>query len=184
MTSQSHDGGLGIPIEQLNEINNEAVKLAKTNSWEEIAPTTDQTKVVILLPDPFRNINTAFKEQANVEKLIYRSIVKIGSMREASDAQKCIIVRQTTDVTPPKRDWCELSSISIVAVAPPREDSAYFQNRIEINNSIEIARSAALLMKQNIFEENFPRCTSEPHFPTVKYSAWFYPEETFRLLNR
>ncbi|KIH69155.1 zinc knuckle [Ancylostoma duodenale] len=169
LLSLSHDGGLGIPIEQLNEINripieqlneinNEAVKFAKTNSWEELATTADQMKVVVLLLDPFRNVNTAFKEQQNVERLIYRSI-EIGSMLEATDAQKCILVGPTTDVTPPKRDWCKLSSslanaarngVSIVAVAPPRGDNAYFQKRIEMNNSIEIARNAAVLMKQNI----------------------------------
>ncbi|KIH43157.1 hypothetical protein ANCDUO_26843, partial [Ancylostoma duodenale] len=157
--SLSHDGGLGIPIEQLNEINNEAVKFAKTNSWEEIAATADRTKVVVLLPDPFRNANTAFKKQENVERLIYRSIFEIGSMLEATDAQKCILVGPTTDVTPPKRDWCKLPSslanaarncVSIVVVAPPKEDNAYFQNRIEMNNSIEIARNAAVLMKQNL----------------------------------
>ncbi|KIH67262.1 hypothetical protein ANCDUO_02406 [Ancylostoma duodenale] len=159
--------GIGIPFEHLNEINNGAVKFAKINSWEGLASTTDQIKVVVLLPDPFCNVNTE-----NVERLIYRSIVEIGSVLGTTDAQKCILVGPTTNVTPPKKDWCKLSSsldnaarngVLIVTVAPPRGDSAYFQKRPEMNGSIEIARNAAAPTKQNIVSPSYRWSRREQH---------------------
>ncbi|VDL81109.1 unnamed protein product [Nippostrongylus brasiliensis] len=76
-----------------------------------------------------------------------------------SEALCCILVGPTSENPFPKKDWCKLSSalaaaarngIKILAVAPPRGDGAYERNRIDMNETLELAKSVAVLAKQNI----------------------------------
>uniref|UniRef100_W6NCE2 Uncharacterized protein n=1 Tax=Haemonchus contortus TaxID=6289 RepID=W6NCE2_HAECO len=59
----------------------------------------------------------------------------------------------------PKRDWCILASslataarmgMKVIVVAPPRGDKSYMQSRSDMNDAIELAKSAAVLMKQGL----------------------------------
>ncbi|KIH48794.1 hypothetical protein ANCDUO_21133 [Ancylostoma duodenale] len=153
-----HDGGTGFPVEQLNEVNNEGVKFAKMNSWENISTADKPRKVLIILPDGFRTINESFKHQ-DVEFAIFRNLADICAILSKTDVSSCVLVGPTTDVVPPKKEWCRLTSavasaarngVKIIAVAPPRGDAAYQQNRMEINEMIDLARKTATMMKQNL----------------------------------
>ncbi|VDL81833.1 unnamed protein product [Nippostrongylus brasiliensis] len=84
---------------------------------------------------------------------------EISSILDRSEALCCVLVGPTSENPFPKKDWCKLSSalasaarngIKILAVAPPRGDGAYERNRIDMNETLELAKSVAVLAKQNI----------------------------------
>ncbi|VDO21699.1 unnamed protein product [Heligmosomoides polygyrus] len=64
-----------------------------------------------------------------------------------------------SDISTPKKEWCRPASVPAAAarngtktlvVAPPRGDKAYERNRIDLNEALELAKSMAVLAKQNI----------------------------------
>ncbi|KAK6018493.1 hypothetical protein OSTOST_15917, partial [Ostertagia ostertagi] len=111
LLSLPHDGGTGFPINQLNDLNNEGVKFAKMNSWKEIvAETQRQHTTLLLLPDGFRHVNSAFKPQHNVERKVYYKFYEVSRFLETSSSNTCIVVGPTLDVTPPKKEWCRFAS--------------------------------------------------------------------------
>ncbi|XGW13214.1 hypothetical protein V3C99_013667, partial [Haemonchus contortus] len=167
-----HDGGTGWPIEQLNQATNEAVRYAQANSWDEVNVKEPNT-TLLLLPDSFRAITAAFRENAYVERRLYSKLSEVSGFLERSVARICVLVGPTTDEPPAKRDWCKLASslataarmgMKVIAVAPPRGDRAYMQNRSDLNDAIELARSAAVLMKQGL-RSSIPVIES-PHEPS------------------
>ncbi|KAK6012382.1 zinc knuckle [Ostertagia ostertagi] len=154
----AHDGGTGLPLEELNQATNDAVRYAKLNDWDEMV-RSERIKILMILPDSFRTVNSAFKENPDIERRLYGRINDIGGLLESSTARTCILVGPTTAAPCPKRDWCKLASamaaaarmgMKIVAVAPPRGDEAYLQNRADMNDAINLAKSAAVLMKQGL----------------------------------
>ncbi|KAK5972311.1 hypothetical protein GCK32_020134 [Trichostrongylus colubriformis] len=160
LLSLPHDGGTGCPINELNDLNNEGVRFAKMHSWDDVmAATQDQTQTLLLLPDGFRDVNSTFKPQRNVDRRIYWKLSDIISQLETTGARSCVIVGPTTDVGPAKRDWCRLASALAAAarngtrtivVAPPRGDAAYAQNRLELIKEAELAKKSVPLMSRNI----------------------------------
>ncbi|KAK5972807.1 Zinc knuckle [Trichostrongylus colubriformis] len=160
LLSLPHDGGTGCPINELNDLNNEGVRFAKMHSWDDVmAATQDQTQTLLLLPDGFRDVNSTFKPQRNVDRRIYWKLSDIISQLETTGARSCVIVGPTTDVGPAKRDWCRLASALAAAarngtrtivVAPPRGDAAYAQNRLELIKAAELAKKSVPLMSRNI----------------------------------
>ncbi|EYC05726.1 hypothetical protein Y032_0080g1333 [Ancylostoma ceylanicum] len=157
--SLPHDGGTGFPVEQLNDVNNEGVKYAKLHSWEDVAVATNPKKVLLILPDAFRTINSVFKARDDVEFSVYSKLSDVSATLQRTDARICVFIAPATDVTPPKKEWFRLASslanaarngMKIVAVAPPRGDDGYDQNRMETNEAIDLARKTASLMKQNL----------------------------------
>ncbi|VDP29260.1 unnamed protein product [Heligmosomoides polygyrus] len=64
----SHDDGTGVPINQMNELNNEGVRFAKQNSWKDVcAIEKRQQKILLFLSDGFHDINAVLKKQNMVE---------------------------------------------------------------------------------------------------------------------
>ncbi|VDL79828.1 unnamed protein product [Nippostrongylus brasiliensis] len=154
-----HDGGTGLPIEQLNEANNEGVRYARANDWDDIAASEAAPKKLIIVPDSFSLMDTFFKTHPTVSCRIYRDLNEIGSILDRSRASFCVLIGPTSDRPFPKKDWCKLASslaaaarndTKLLAVAPPRGDDAYEQNRTDINEAFELARSVAVLAKHNI----------------------------------
>ncbi|VDP16976.1 unnamed protein product [Heligmosomoides polygyrus] len=154
-----HDGGTGLPIEQLNDANNEGVRFAKSNDWDEMEANEEPSKPLIILPESFSMVDVFFKAQPTVRRQIYHELSEIGSILDRAESQCCVIVGPTTDVPPSKREWCKLASslaaaarngMKIIVVAPPRGDKAYERNRIDMNEALELAKSVAVLAKQNL----------------------------------
>ncbi|VDO96314.1 unnamed protein product [Heligmosomoides polygyrus] len=154
-----HDGGTGLPIEQLNEANNEAVRFAKGNSWDDVDKGEEASKLLLLLPDGFSMIETFFKEQPNVRRQVYRELSEISGILERSDERRCLVVGPTTDTVIPKKTWCRVATslaeaarngVKVLAVAPPRGDKAYERNRTDLNEAMELAKAGAALAKKNL----------------------------------
>ncbi|VDO82410.1 unnamed protein product [Heligmosomoides polygyrus] len=154
-----HDGGTGLPIEELNDANNEGVRFAKSNDWDEMEANEEPSKPLIILPESFSMVDVFFKAQPTVRRQIYHELSEIGGILDRSESQCCVIVGPTTDVPPSKREWCKLASslaaaarngMKIIVLAPPRGDKAYERNRIDMNEALELAKSVAVLAKQNL----------------------------------
>ncbi|XGW33944.1 hypothetical protein V3C99_018016, partial [Haemonchus contortus] len=135
-----HDGGTGWPIEQLNQATNEAVRYAQANSWDEVNVKEPNT-TLLSLPDSFRAITAAFRENAYEERRLYSKPSEVSGFLERSVARICVLVGPTTDEPPAKRDWCKLASslataarmgMKVIAVALPRGDKSYMQNRADM----------------------------------------------------
>nr|CDJ82092.1 unnamed protein product [Haemonchus contortus] len=127
-------------------------------SWDEVNVKGTNTTLLIL-PDSFRATTAAFREDANVERRLYSKLNEVSGFLEKSVARICVLVGLTTDELPAKRDWCKLASslataarmsMKVIAVAPPRGEKSYLQNRSDMNDAIELAKSAAVLMKQGL----------------------------------
>uniref|UniRef100_W6NEC1 Zinc finger and Peptidase A2A domain containing protein n=1 Tax=Haemonchus contortus TaxID=6289 RepID=W6NEC1_HAECO len=152
-----HDGGTGWPIEQPNQATNEAVRYAQANSWDEVNVKEPNTTLLIL-PDSFRAITAAFRENAYVERRLYSKLSEVSGFLERSVARICVLVSPTTDEPPVKRDWCNFASSLATAArmgmsysgCAPRGDKSYMQNRADMNDATELAKSAAVLMKQGL----------------------------------
>uniref|UniRef100_A0A7I4XW15 Peptidase A2 domain-containing protein n=1 Tax=Haemonchus contortus TaxID=6289 RepID=A0A7I4XW15_HAECO len=156
LLSLPHDGGTGFPIDQLNDLNNEGAKFAKINSWTEVvAKAQRQHSTLLLLPDRFRQVNTAFKPQHNVGRKVYFEFHEVSRALETMSENTLIVVGPTLDVTPPKKQWCRFASglaaaarngTRVIVLAPPRGDAAYAQIRIELNQAVDLAKNSAVLM--------------------------------------
>ncbi|KAK5973654.1 hypothetical protein GCK32_022730 [Trichostrongylus colubriformis] len=142
-------------MEQLNEATNEGVRFAKINDWDEIGQHKS-TRLLMIFPDSFRAIRSVFQEQRDVERQLYSRLSDISGFLERSTAKTCLLTGPT-DVPIGKKEWCRLASylstaarmgMNIIAVAPPRGDKAYKQNRIDFNDAINLAKSSAVLSKQ------------------------------------
>ncbi|VDP31005.1 unnamed protein product [Heligmosomoides polygyrus] len=106
--SLSHDGGTGVLLNQHNELNNEGVRLAKQNSWKNVcAIERQQQKILILLPDGFRDIDTIFKKHNMVERQVYWKLSDVSELLTGSDAHVSYV--STSDVAYAKKEWCELA---------------------------------------------------------------------------
>ncbi|KAK6022073.1 hypothetical protein OSTOST_12243 [Ostertagia ostertagi] len=103
---------------------------------------------------------------------------------ERSTAKTCLLIGPTTDAPIAKKDWCRLASslptaarmgMKIIAVAPPRGDKAYEQNRSDLNDAINLAKSSAVLRVYVKSEVDMPpiRAVGESRFAkqqqTLKY---------------
>ncbi|KAK6022132.1 hypothetical protein OSTOST_12183, partial [Ostertagia ostertagi] len=124
--------------------------------WDEVG-LKEPTKLLIILPDSFRAIHSVFREQRDVERQLYSRLSDISGLLENSTARTCLLIGPTTDTPFAKKDWCRLASslgtaarmgMKIIAVAPPRGDKAYEQNRSDLNDAINLAKSSAVLSKQ------------------------------------
>ncbi|KAK6058690.1 zinc knuckle [Cooperia oncophora] len=130
---------------------------SSVSEWFGQKPLSETTKILLMLPDSFRLVNSVFRDHPDVERRLYRNLSEIGGSLESSTARLCVLVGPTTESPIPKRDWCKLASslataarmgMKVVAVAPPRGDKAYAQNRADMNDAIKLAKSAAALAKQ------------------------------------
>nr|CDJ87615.1 unnamed protein product [Haemonchus contortus] len=83
-----HDGGTGWPIEQLNQATNEAVRYAQANSWDEVN-VKEPNMTLLILPDSFRAITAAFRENAYVERRLYSKLSEVSSWRDQSPGSVC-----------------------------------------------------------------------------------------------
>uniref|UniRef100_A0A183FBA1 BK_channel_a domain-containing protein n=1 Tax=Heligmosomoides polygyrus TaxID=6339 RepID=A0A183FBA1_HELPZ len=140
-----HDGGTGLPVDQLNEANNEGVRYAKANNWDDVENDEEPLKPLVILPDSFSLVDAFFKVQPNVHRRMYRDLGEIASILERSESSCCVLVGPTSDISIPKKEWCRLASVlaaaarngtKILAVAPPRGDKAYERNRIDMNEAL------------------------------------------------
>lgn len=118
-----------------------------------------QQKVVLLLPDGFRDVNVVFKKQPMVDRQVYSNLREASERISTSDAHVCVLCRPTSETAFAKKEWCRLASdlasvarngVKIIVVAPPRGDAAYYQNRTDINEAVELARKSVALMAHNI----------------------------------
>ncbi|KAK6028431.1 zinc knuckle, partial [Ostertagia ostertagi] len=154
LLSLPHDGGTGFPINQLNDLNNEGVKFAKMNSWKEIvAKRNDNIRHYCCY-----RMDSETRSTTSKEKYTTSSMKSADSWKQVS-ANTCIVVGPTLDVTPPKKEWCRFASAlaaaarngtRVIVLAPPRGDAAYAQNRIEMNQAVDLAKKSAALMSRNI----------------------------------
>ncbi|EYB80922.1 hypothetical protein Y032_0397g711 [Ancylostoma ceylanicum] len=137
-----HDGGTGISIKQLNDLNNEGVSFVKVHTWEEITVKLMTRKALLLLPSGFRSHNAVFESNDDYDICIYKQIPDIADMVKTLvdlDPRAAVVVTPTTNTPIPKQEWMQLStSIAKVAlrgtkvvVAGPRGEKAWEQNRIE-----------------------------------------------------
>ncbi|VDO29599.1 unnamed protein product, partial [Heligmosomoides polygyrus] len=119
----------------------------------------EPSKPLIILPKSFSMVDLFFKAQPTVRRQIYHELGEIDGVLDRSESQCCVIVGPTTDAPPSKTEWCKLASLlaaaarnitKILAVAPPRGVKACKRNRIDMNAALELAKSVAVLAKQNL----------------------------------
>ncbi|KIH68987.1 hypothetical protein ANCDUO_00667 [Ancylostoma duodenale] len=155
-----HDGSTGIPIEQLNDLNNEGVSFAKVHTWEEITVKLMTRKALLLLPNGFRSHDAVFESNGDCEIFIYEKISDMMKTLVDHESRTEVVVTPTTNTPIPKQEWMRLSTsiakvalrgTKVVVVAAPRGEEAWEQNRIDAREMIEWAKNGAT-MSRNVID--------------------------------
>nr|CDJ97118.1 unnamed protein product [Haemonchus contortus] len=137
---------------------NEGVRYAMANDWDEVV-VDERIKILMILPDSFRAVSTAFAESPDVERRLYGSLNDISRLLENSAGRIRVMVGPTTGELIPKRERYKLATslataarmgMKVIAAAPPRGDKSYARNRADMIEAIELAKSAAVTMKQGL----------------------------------
>uniref|UniRef100_W6ND54 Uncharacterized protein n=1 Tax=Haemonchus contortus TaxID=6289 RepID=W6ND54_HAECO len=119
----------------------------------------ERIKILMILPNDFRARSSAFSEGPDVERRLYGTLNDIGTLLESSAACICVLVGPTTDELIAKCEWYELATslataartgITVIAVAPPREDKLCAKSSPDMIEAIELAKLAAVFMKQGL----------------------------------
>nr|CDJ85871.1 unnamed protein product [Haemonchus contortus] len=133
-------------------------RYAKANDWDEMV-VDERIKTLMILPDSFRAVRTAFAESPHAELRLYSTLNDIRRLLKSFAARICVLVGPTTDELIPKREWYKLATslataarmgMKVIAVAPHRGDKSYARNRADVSEAIESAKSAAVTMKQGL----------------------------------
>ncbi|EYC33024.1 hypothetical protein Y032_0002g562 [Ancylostoma ceylanicum] len=179
----------GIPIEQLNDLNNEGVSFAKVHTWKKITVKLMTRKALLLLPSGFRSHNAVFESNGDYDICIYEKIPDMVKTLVDHDPRAAVVVTPTTNTPIPKQEWMRLStSIAKVAlrgtkvvVAGPRGEKAWEQNRIDAREMIEWAKNGAMTMSRNVIDKIVMlESVSEPCHSVGKHCR---PTQKIRILT-
>ncbi|XGW16604.1 hypothetical protein V3C99_001785 [Haemonchus contortus] len=141
----------------------------------------ERTKILMILPDSFRAVSSAFLESSGVERRLYGTLNDIGRPLGSSAARISVMVRLATDELILKRQWYKHAaslataarvSIKVIAVTPLRIDNSYARNKSDM----------AGIMKQSL--RCLIRSVESPQEPShglraqpIKFSAEAYFKE-------
>ncbi|VDP04883.1 unnamed protein product [Heligmosomoides polygyrus] len=134
-----HGGNSEIPIEQLNDLNTQGVKLAISHNWRDVEVKEAMQKILILLLEGFRAASSA---NETLELRTYQRFSEIPELVDHVEPRNIVFVGSTS------RN--RIHRAKVVVVAPPRGEDSWKVNRLDARDMVELAKMSAMSMRHNI----------------------------------
>ncbi|WKY12400.1 hypothetical protein Q1695_003742 [Nippostrongylus brasiliensis] len=154
------DASTKIEVAQLNDLTNAGVRFALTHSWDDVELHGPRPQVLLLLPGGFRNFGRIVKPEDTVTMAVYRDLKDACSIiAGCKDIGVCIFVTPTTERPCNAAEWQGLAmaitatvrcGTKMLAVSSPRGEAAWDQNRKDALEMVNVVKSAAMAMKNNV----------------------------------
>ncbi|VDL77141.1 unnamed protein product [Nippostrongylus brasiliensis] len=126
------------------------------HDWKDICVKEAVQKVLLILPDGFRDIQTT---DETLEIRTYKRFSEISDMVNVIEPRHVVFVGPTVHKPLHRSSWLKLATTfakaalagaKVVVVAPPRGEDAWKQSRIDAREMVDVSKMSAMSMKNNI----------------------------------